>query len=289
MPNNNWGGANKKYKSNRPKFHLSILFLLIIVIFLLCFILYMITSQNNGISSLTVLSSDTSVQDVSEEVTAATTTTTVATTTVSSPVNVNPVPENSPKNFSYFNDCVFIGDSLTVGLSSYGIIPEKNVLANTGLNIDKINDAKIKTETGEIALLDELKAVNPKNVYIMLGSNGIAWLSNEHMTEKYGEFIDKIKAQHPDLTIYILSIPPVSVNKETLTEGSIQNTAIDSYNSELLKLADAKKVNFVDINTALKGNDGKLPVDSAGKDGMHFKKDTYTIMLNYILQHTVKE
>lgn len=287
MPNNNWGGANRKYKSNRPKFHLSIVFLLIVVIFLLCFILYMITSQNDGINSLSVLSSDTSAQ--SEETTAQITTTTVATTTVSSPINVNPVPENIPKDFSYFNDCVFIGDSLTVGLSSYGIIPEKNVLANIGLNIDKINDAKIKTETGEIALLDELKAVNPKNVYIMLGSNGIAWLSNEHMIEKYGEFIDKIQAQQPDLTIYILSIPPVSVNKETSAEGPIQNTAIDSYNSELLKLADAKKVHFVDINTALKGNDGKLPVESSGKDGMHFKKDTYTIMLNYILQHTVKE
>ena len=54
------------------------------------------------------------------------------------------------------------------------------------------------------------------------------------------------------------------------------------------KKANEKKVHYVDINTALKGNDGKFPEDMAEKDGMHFVKTTYTVMLDYILSHTVE-
>ncbi|MEG0614770.1 MAG: GDSL-type esterase/lipase family protein [Oscillospiraceae bacterium] len=216
-----------------------------------------------------------------------TVTVTEATTVVTEPPILNPVTENLPKDMSYFNNCAFVGDSLTVGLSSYGIIPESNVFASVGMNIDKINKETIKTTNGDVTSLQALKNAAPKNIYIMLGSNGIAWLSNEIMIKEYGAFIDSIQAELPSSSIYILSIPPVSVNRETAAQGKILNSDIDLYNSELLKMSNEKKLNFVDINTALKGNDGKMPVENVGKDGMHFKKDTYTIMLNYILKHTV--
>ena len=283
-----WDKVNKKYKKTSPKFHFSIIIILVMATFILCFALYMISSNNEIKKDKTDKSSSSVSLNTSESISETTTETTV-TTTPPPVLNVNPVPENTPKDFSYFNDCAFIGDSLTVGLSSYGILPEKNVLANVGMNIDRINDSKVKTQTGEISIFDALKQNNPKNVYIMLGSNGIAWLSNEHMISKYSDFVDRIKKVLPDSRIYILSIPPVSSAKETSTEGPIQNSAIDSYNSELLKFANEKNYHFVDINTALKGNDGKLPLDKASKDGMHFKKETYDIMLNYILNHTVKE
>ena len=191
--------------------------------------------------------------------------------------------------FSYLvNDCNFVGDSLTVGLASYGIIPEKNVLANIGMNISKINTATVTTPSGEMTVLDALKENNPKNVYVMLGSNGIAWLTNENMISEYGQFIDSVKEELPDSKIYILSIPPVTANKETDSSSPILNSDIDTYNSELLKLADEKSVYFVDLNTALKGNDGKLASERSDGDGMHFKKDTYDIMLDYILTHVVQ-
>lgn len=53
-------------------------------------------------------------------------------------------------------------------------------------------------------------------------------------------------------------------------------------------MADEKKIYYVDINTALKGNDGKFPEENAAEDGMHFKKTTYSIMLDYILSHTAE-
>lgn len=285
MPNKRTYSVHKSNKEKRARFHFSIVILIIMIGFVACFTIYMITSNRESAQKVNSSLSNVDSSETSQITTTEVTTTTVATT----PEAINPVPESTPEDFSYIDDCVFIGDSLTVGLSSYGLIPEKNVLANIGLNIDTISNAKITTPDGEIPLLDQLKSISPKNVYIMLGSNGIAWLSNDHMIDRYTNFIKNVQEDVPDSKIYILSIPPVTVNKEAENNGTITNDKIDLYNSDLLKLANSMQLNFVDINTALKGNDGKLPLDYSGKDGMHFKKDTYNIMIDYILNHTVKD
>lgn len=280
-----YGGIRK---DNRPRYKFLLLFFLIVLIFIVSFVLYMITTNLKDYNIVAsgkslVTESKTIIEAENAEIESQ------AVIIPAEILPVNPVPENITKDFSYFNDCVFVGDSLTYGLASYNIIPSKDVVASIGLNIDQVDSATVTTVDGDVKIIDAIKKRNPKNIYIMLGSNGIAWLSTEHMIEKYSNFIDEIQKIQSESNIYILSIPPVTIAKETLTEGQILNTSIDSYNSELLKLANEKNIYFVDTNTALKGNDGKLSVDRAAKDGMHFQKDTYNLMLDYILTHTVKE
>jgi len=282
-----------RQEKKRPKFSFGLVFLLIFLSFAVCFAIYMKNGQmpeDTLSASGGMDSSETDDPAAESEVTEAITVSeTEAETEATAERVVNPVPEGQLMGFSYLvNDCNFVGDSLTVGLASYGIIPEKNVLANIGMNISKINTATVTTPSGEKTVLDALKENDPKNVYIMLGSNGIAWLTNENMISEYGKFIDSVKEELPDSKIYILSIPPVTANKEIDSSSPILNSDIDAYNSELLKLADDKAVYFVDLNTALKGNDGKLASERSDGDGMHFKKDTYDIMLDYILTHVVQ-
>lgn len=281
-----------RQEKKRPKFSFGLVFFLIFLSFAVCFVIYMKKGQmpeDTLSASGEIAGSETDAAAEIESTETVTVSETEAETEPASEKVINPVPEGQLMGFSYLvNDCNFVGDSLTVGLASYGIIPEKNVLANIGMNISKINTATVTTPSGEMTVLDALKENNPKNVYVMLGSNGIAWLTNENMISEYGQFIDSVKEELPDSKIYILSIPPVTANKETDSSSPILNSDIDTYNSELLKLADEKSVYFVDLNTALKGNDGKLASERSDGDGMHFKKDTYDIMLDYILTHVVQ-
>ena len=120
----------------------------------------------------------------------------------------------------------------------------------------------------------------------MLGSNGIAGLSNETRLKQYHEFTSAVQEVSPDTEIVIMSIPPVTAGREQAAESPIQNADIDVYNSELLKMANEYGYHYLDINTALKGNDGKLPVADASKDGMHFNKATYEVLVDYLLRHT---
>ncbi len=296
-----WDGVGSRDNADRPKFRFGIIILIVILSFAVCFGIYMYLA-NDGSFGQPI--EPVLITETVPETTAATTTAPPETTTtaVTEPPAVNPVPENpSPKDDSYLENCVFIGDSITLGFSSYGVIPEQNVYASIGMNIDKINTEAIPImlrdendpsvySIREMTILEALEVSRPETIYIMLGSNGIVWLSNEHMISRYDAFVESIRAILPESDIYILSIPPVTAGREdpNNANGQILNENIDSYNSELLKFANEKGLYFVDINTALKGNDGKLPTESAGRDGMHFNKDTYFKVKDYILSHTAE-
>ena len=196
----------------------------------------------------------------------------------------NPVPKSDARSQSYLAKCVFVGDSITVGLSDYQLVSMKNVIAQVGMNIEKINTETMKTAYGELTVLDALKEAEPENIYIMLGSNGIAWMDIDSMINEYATFIDGIKESLDSSNVYIISIPPVTASRENSDEP-IQNADIDSYNSKLLDLANEKKCWFIDLNSELKGSDGKFPQSDAAEDGMHFNKSTYDKMLQFVLSH----
>ena len=196
----------------------------------------------------------------------------------------NPVPKSDARSQSYLAKCVFVGDSITVGLSDYQLVSMKNVIAEVGMNIQKINTETMKTAYGELTVLDALKEAQPENIYIMLGSNGIAWMDIDSMINEYSTFIDGIKGSLDGSNVYIIAIPPVTAAKES-AEEPISNADIDSYNSKLLELANQKKCWFIDLNSELKGSDGKFPVSDAADDGMHFNKSTYDKMLQFVLSH----
>lgn len=199
----------------------------------------------------------------------------------------NPVPESAAMSQTYFGKCVFVGDSITVGLSDYQLVPMKNVMAEVGMNIEKINTEKMNTAYGETTILEALKQASPENVYIMLGSNGIGWLTIDEMIAEYSEFTENIKKSLPDTNIYILSIPPVTQARETSDEP-VSNENIEEYNSRLLELANKNNYYYVDVHSALKNSDGVLSEEDAADDGMHFNKATYDKMVKYILSHVAK-
>lgn len=273
-------------KKDRPiiRFRMQIVILIIVLSFASCFAIYMAeANMNSKMINSVGFSADSSIllSSASEK-----TTEPEAETNKSI---INPVPASDPLTETYFGKCSFVGDSISVGLADFQLVPVRNVFAELGMNIEKINTETMKTAYGDVTAIEALKIAKPENVYIMLGSNGITWISIEKMIEYYSQFVDEVKKYLPDATIYILSIPPVTAEREVAAEEPILNSDIDNYNSRLLEMANEKNICYVDINTALKNNDGKFPSEKAEKDGMHFKKTTYTDMLNYILSHTVKK
>ena len=202
---------------------------------------------------------------------------------------VNPVPESEAKPETYLNSCMFIGDSIMTGFSVYKVAPAENVFADVGLRIDKINESTVKNSRFEepVKVMTAIEEIRPENVYILLGTNGIAWYSNDKTLECYGEFIDAVKTKLPDSHIYIISLTPVGTMAENKEEGKILNSEIDQFNARLLELANQKNVHYLDVNSELKDSTGKLP-DDVTRDGIHFTLDVYKKFINYILTHTAK-
>ncbi len=201
---------------------------------------------------------------------------------------VNPVPESEKLANDYFNNCVFIGDSITYGLSTYGLVPVNSVYASVGMSLQKAETAKIDTQYGKTTVLDALQQRNPENIYIMLGSNGAAYMQISEMYQAYTAFVSKAAETCPNANIYIISVPPVTAGKEESKESPILNLDISAFNDKLLDFANTKGYNYLDLHSALADESGKLPDAVAENDGMHFKLSAYETFVDYILTHVAK-
>ncbi|HAS78719.1 MAG TPA: hypothetical protein DCS38_03210 [Ruminococcus sp.] len=201
----------------------------------------------------------------------------------------NPVPASSAKDSSYLDSCAFVGDSIMEGFSAYGFLPENQVFASVGLNPYQLNTNAIQTYYGSVTALSAVLYAKPENLYIMMGMNGVAWDINNDMTSEIGTFIDNVKASLPSVNIYLMSVTPVSAEREakaSAADGKILNSQIDDFNSSLLSLANEKNIYYLDVNSYLKGSNGCLPSDVTS-DGIHISKAVYEDILSYILSHTV--
>ncbi|MDO5560818.1 MAG: GDSL-type esterase/lipase family protein [Oscillospiraceae bacterium] len=192
----------------------------------------------------------------------------------------SPVPECERANDDYFASCAFIGDSHINAFKGYSLAPEDRVFAKNGMNISQVYD---------YVDLDAVSSVSPSNIYIMFGTNGVMWMSWDSMITQYRELINKLKEKNPNAKIYILSIPPVTADRENMADiasGKMLNSDINDYNNRLLGMAGEEKVYFADLNSAVKNDQGCLISSS---DGVHMSADLYSNQVKtYILTHIVK-
>ncbi len=198
---------------------------------------------------------------------------------------VNPVPESEAVSSDYLDSCVFIGDSITYGLSSYGLVSSSNVYASVSMSIAKIETEEIETQYGTMTVLDALEESQPENIYVMLGSSGAAWLSVDDMYDYFTSFMKKLLNKCPNSEIYIISVTPVTSDKESSVETPILNSDLDSFNELLLEYANEKSIHYLDMNTYLKNGGSSLPSSYAENDGVHLKYSTYELFIEYILTH----
>lgn len=193
------------------------------------------------------------------------------------------VPLGSEVDESYFADAAFIGDSLTQGLQLYDIL-DTNVVANKGINLQTIyNSDKIRVAEGYTSVFAELERIQPKKIYILLGTNDIAWRSEGDFVRLYGELIDNLRADHSDAELYIQSMFPVTSTYSN-TDNGIDNQKLMTYNGLLMNLAAEKGCHYLDIHSALANENGTLP-NEASPDGYHLNASHYKIWFNYLKNH----
>ena len=199
------------------------------------------------------------------------------------------VPELDRVTSEYFDNAVFIGDSITEGIKTYGMMTNATVIAATGINLSTITtSAVVKTESGRVTVLDALKQYpDTGKIYILLGANGIAWMEKDSFVQLYGDFVKELKAQCPDALIYIQSIFPINEEKFSAHyDSEITNEKIREYNSALLDMSKELGVYYLNVSETIADQNGALS-DDATTDGMHIGTDYYEKWFNYLKKHAV--
>lgn len=253
-------------EKKKVKFRISFIFLFIIASFLACFTFYM---KEDFVVTEDMLEEEQEAVVYIETVGQGTSL-------------VNPVPVSAKKDKEYYSDAVFIGSKALAGLTDYGYVNAENMLLSDSIKLSNINTVIISENNVQNTISDAVISKQAKKVYIMIGLYELNNIDETTIFDELEAFIDSVHSSNPDIKIYLISVLPLPAEIEATVA---RNTDIDAYNSLLLKFADRMQVNYLDINTSLKGNDGKLPSSAAEINGIRLTKEMYGFVSDYILSH----
>lgn len=241
-----------------------------------------VSSANGETTGINIIGTETTFippeTTVSEITTVSEETTTAETTTegTSESEKAETVAVSTEYSPEFFDRGLIIGDSISVGLVNYGYLKPENVFAQIGLTPASVMTADIDGTT----VYTKAAGLDPDYICIMLGTNGLSYLSEDFMAEKMSEFIDGLRQTCPNAKIFLVSIPPVTAEHESEKPEKIEN--ITKYNEHISMLAEEKSAPFVNIFELLRDSDGYLAADYAEYDGLHLKAAAYPVVLSAI-------
>lgn len=283
--------AQKKKGKNKFGITPSMIFmnlLLVLIICTVCFFTYNIINREDGTSSEPPFTAVTSEPPETEAPATDSNVSSAPESTASVEESSGTASDTSTDNQptidfdkEYFSSSLFIGDSISTGLSLYGFLDQDNVFAQQGLAPSTALDAEIDGVT----LSDKIAAFKPKKIFVMLGTNSVGYADNETLAASMNELVEKISGL-TKAKIYVISIPPITPEAEQSDENELTKKDIDDYNAKLKTAVSGSGASFIDLNSVLSNSDGYFDADYAEMDGIHFMGTTYEVMLSYLQKHS---
>jgi lysophospholipase L1-like esterase len=187
--------------------------------------------------------------------------------------------ENSDIDFyKFYENTVFMGDSITEGLMEMKLVSQYNVIGNKG-------DTVVKGREN----MDKVASLQPKNVVLLYGMNDVIEFDGggpggpDKFKSNYIEFINDIKTKLPNANIYIQSPLPV-IDKAKETNERLTNTNLDEFRKLAREVSEETGVNYVNIDGLARDKD-----ELYEGDGIHFKYDFYLKWLAYLHQEIISK
>ena len=210
-------------------------------------------------------------------------------------------PAGEAVDSSWFDDAVFIGDSVTLKLEYYcddhddlgdvqflcaGSYSYENATHELGED-DVVHPSYNGTE---VKVEDGIAQIKPKKIFIMLGMNDIG-MGMEEAVENMRTITQRISEAAPDAQIYLESVTPMV---STVSLGDLNNETIPVFNQSVKALCDERGYKYMDVYSAVEDGNGNLRVEfcsdipqSDDDDGMglHFTEEGCQAWINYLKTH----
>ena len=141
---------------------------------------------------------------------------------------------------------------------------------NFGIGGDRTQHVLYRLQNGE------LEGVSPKVFVLMIGTNNLGGNKNDEIVAGNKAIVDEMLKKNPNAKVLLLGIFPRWISKDN---HAIQ-PRIKEINAELAKLADGKKITFLDIGEKFLIN-GELTTEVM-PDGLHPNAKGYQIWADAI-------
>jgi lysophospholipase L1-like esterase len=173
---------------------------------------------------------------------------------------------------SYFDDALFIGDSLTRTLGGYtrgirqkdpSFLGGAKFMGTTSMSVKNASTNKaypggitFEAKGRAVSVTDGIKAHEAKIVFILLGMNDIGCRRWEDVEEHFRTLIDCIREACPDVQIVIQGILPVT--KGYCRSNDLQIEHWNGFNAILAGICAEKDVTFLSFADELMDENGYL-------------------------------
>jgi len=210
------------------------------------------------------------------------------------------VQHTAKAGYEYFDNSVFLGDSVTLGLKNYTtknrqtnsyflgnakfIAVGSYSVADTLVSVDSPNSIHSLYNGVATQPQDIIADMGVKRVFICLGLNDVGiYTKNEYLTN-YSILINRLRKAVPDIQIGILSVTPLTVEGE---RKSLYNAKIDEYNNALAAFAKENGCYFIDIASVLKDEEGYLTYELSSDNYCHLEPTAYDAWVDYMMTHCI--
>ncbi|NCC66697.1 MAG: hypothetical protein EOM14_00695 [Clostridia bacterium] len=196
------------------------------------------------------------------------------------------VPEQPEASDDFFSDSAFMGNSLMDGFRMFSGLTTCDYYAATSMTVvgATTNYCIVLDNGAQGTLVDGLCQKPYGKIYILLGINEIG-CEPSNFGQIYGEMLDTIIAAQPDCDIYVMGLTPVSYAKSTSSDIFTMER-VNLYNEQLYNISKDKQCYYLDLVSALAGEDGYLPAEET-PDGVHFSTALYQKWLTYVKTHYI--
>ena len=198
------------------------------------------------------------------------------------------VPESEEGPASFFDQAVFIGDSISMTLEAYcnasGALGKAQFLCAGSMSPTNMLTGKGSGQ--KPAIEESVAATGAKVVYVMLGMDNIAY-GIERATNDYLTILNNIQTRNPDVQIVIQSVTPMTDSSKSYSE-KLNNNQINAFNETMKNYCQENRWYYINVAEAFKDEQGFLKKEYCsdyGSMGMHFTYDGAKVWVQYLKTH----
>ncbi len=193
---------------------------------------------------------------------------------------------------SFFDDAVFVGDSISLRLSYYATDKENGfplgnakflVRGSYGVSNEVTGDFKMTYQGEEMKLTDALEKIGAKKVFIMLGMNDIGLYGIDKTIENWGKLLESVRQKNPDVKIYIQSMTPVWTGGE---KGGLKNPNVNAYNEKLEAFAISNGCKYIDVASYMRDSTGGLATRFCSDSFVHMTDEGAIVWIKVLKAYT---
>ncbi len=206
-----------------------------------------------------------------------------------------PQPTGTPVDASWFNDALFVGDSVTLKLSyyaDYGSLGNAQFLCAGSLgygnalwDINRADNVHPVYNGTKYTVPDGVKMIQPNKIFIMLGMNDIGLYGVDQSIENMKILTSNVEAACPSAVIYIESVTPMLVDSQL---RDLNNTTIAQFDAKLKTVCAERGYHYLDIASAVEDGNGNLIYEycsDATAMGLHFSDAGCNQWVTYLKNH----